>query len=279
MPIEAEASTRGHSARIFVRDDDAGELTPELMYFCETFAGVGVPVSYQIIPARLTLECADYLLRLHARYPALVEFGQHGLHHKMTLRGRQLKREFGPERSLEDQTADIAEGSRLMRERLGDLGAVTVFTPPQHKYDRNTVLAAAKAGHSVFSGASYPSAHHQLAYKLGRHLKLSSVRHHGISYHGHRRPEADLIEVSISLAMDNGRKIRLTAADLPRAITSAMRLTNCVGLMFHHALYQSQEAKAELTATAEALAAGGLDRLVSLSCLEREDRARRDLAN
>lgn len=268
MLSESNAPTASPSASLFVRDDDVGELTPELRNFCETFARLGVPVSYQVIPARLTPDCADYLLDLHARHPALIEFGQHGLHHKMTLGGRQLKREFGPERSLDDQRADIAEGSRLMREHLGDLGAVTAFTPPQHKYDRNTVLAAAAAGHRVFSGASYPTAHHQLAYRLGRSLGLSSVRHHGISYHGRRRPEADLIEVSISLAMDDGRKIRLKGTGLHRAIKTAARLTNRVGLMFHHALYQSQGAQRQLTATVEVLAALGTDRFVHLSHIE-----------
>jgi hypothetical protein len=240
--------------RYFVRDDDIGELTDELTTFVNAFLARRIPVSYQIIPARLTSDCARFLLDVERDHPDLIEFGQHGLHHAMTVRGKRLKREFGPERSLEDQCADIGEGLRLLRERLGADRAITLFTPPQHKFDRNTVTAASRAGHRVFSAAYYSTPHHQLAYALGRGLGLSSIAHHGISYHGGVRPEAPLREISIAVAVDDGRGVRCPADQLPAAMTAAAARSDLVGLMFHHAVYQGAEGRSTLGAIVERLA-------------------------
>ena len=223
--------------RYFIRDDDVDELTPALKMFVQAFIEARIPVSYQIIPAGLTAECADYLLAVERANPGLIEFGQHGLHHKMILRGKSLKREFGPERTLAQQSADIEEGLRILRDRLGADREISLFTPPQHKFDRQTLVAAAAAGHTVFSAACYPSPHHRLAYAIGRKLKLSSIRHHGISYHGQERPEAKLQELSISVAVDNGRWVTCPAGQLDAALDRAGRHDDTVGLMFHHKVY------------------------------------------
>ncbi|MDP3748419.1 MAG: DUF2334 domain-containing protein [Phenylobacterium sp.] len=238
--------------RYFVRDDDIGALTPAVTTFVEAFVARGIPVSYQIIPARLSAECADYLLAVERDHPGLIEFGQHGLTHQMMRGAKQLKREFGPEKSLDEQTADIAEGLRLLRARLGQDRDISLFTPPQHKFDRNTLLAAAAAGHRVFSAACYPTPHHRLAYALGRRLGLSSIRHHGISYHGLDRPEARLREISIAIAVDNGRAITCKSGDIPAALARAAARTDTVGLMFHHAVYA--DAPQELAAIVQRLA-------------------------
>jgi hypothetical protein len=240
--------------RYFLRDDDVGPLTPALRHFVETFATRQLPVSYQVIPARLTAECADFLVQAKRAHPGLIEFGQHGLKHEMTLGARRLKREFGPERTRRDQQSDIEEGLHILRERLGAAGPIRVFTPPQHKFDANTVAAAAAAGLQVFSASSYPSVHHQLAYAFGRSVGLSSLRHHGISYHGRMRPEGALFELSISIDVDDGRRRKYKAADLGPALHAAAARTNLVGLMLHHELYADAEARAELEALADQLA-------------------------
>lgn len=234
----SELSQGQSPTRYFIRDDDVDELTPALRLFVEAFVAQRIPVSYQIIPAGLTADCAQYLLEIERAYPDLVEFGQHGLHHRMVLRGKALKREFGPERSLAQQSQDIEEGLRILRERLGADREISIFTPPQHKFDRNTLVAAAAAGHRIFSAACYPSSHHRLAYALGRKLGLSSIRHHGISYHGRQRPEARLREISISVAVDNGRWITCPAPDLNAALDRAQQHADTVGLMFHHKVYE-----------------------------------------
>jgi hypothetical protein len=253
--------------RYFVRDDDIGALTEELKTFVEVFLEHRIPVSYQIIPARLTPDCAAYLLEIERSYPELVEFGQHGLHHEMQLGGRRLKREFGPERSFEQQSSDIQQGLEILKRRLGADRPIEVFTPPQHKFDANTVRAAAGAGHRVFSSACYPSLRHRAAYSLGRRLGWSSIRHHGISHHGRRRPEADIIEVSISIAVDDGRSLCCRASELPASLEAACRHARDVGLMFHHAIYSDPAAVADLRSIANALALLGQDRFFKLGDL------------
>ncbi|HEX5378157.1 MAG TPA: DUF2334 domain-containing protein [Phenylobacterium sp.] len=248
-------SASARPVRYFVRDDDIGELTDELKAFVELFLARRIPVSYQIIPERLSEACARYMADTADAHPDLVEIGQHGLRHGMTVKGKRLNREFGPERSLAQQSADIAEGLDLLRARLGADRPITVFTPPQHKFDRNTLTAAAAAGHRVFSAACYPTPHHRLAYALGRGLGLSSIRQHGISHHGRRRPEADLREVSISIAVDNGRTIKCGAGALDAALATAARHSDLVGLMFHHAVYAGAPGKQALEAIVERLAA------------------------
>lgn len=249
----SSASSVSRMVEYFVRDDDVGELTDELRAFVQVFLSRKIPVSYQIIPARFTEDCATFMRQAATAYPELIEFGQHGLHHAMSWRGKELKREFGPERSLIQQEDDIKAGLALLSARLGDEHNVTLFTPPQHKFDRNTVLAAANCGHSIFSAANYPTPHHQLAYAVGRWMRLSSVAHHGISYHAARRPEAELREISISIAVDNGRGITCDAAHLARAIRRAKAVSGAVGLMFHHAVYAGPSANESLIAIANTL--------------------------
>jgi hypothetical protein len=186
----------------------------------------------------------------------------------MTVRGRTLKREFGPERTFAAQSADISKGLTLLRERLGAARSIEVFTPPQHKFDRSTVVAAAAAGHRIFSVACYPTGRHQGAYALGRRLGLGSVLHHGISYHDGLRPEAPIRELSISVAADNGRFVTCAATSIASGRAAAARRTATVGLMFHHAVYAGAEGRAALLAAADALARVGAERFARLGALD-----------
>jgi hypothetical protein len=254
-------------ARFFIRADDVGDLTPELRVFVQTFITRTIPVSYQIIPSKFTQRCADYLRNMWREYPELVEFGQHGLCHQMTVGGRHVWREFGPERNRSEQQNIIAEGRMLLREKLGEGIAVNVFTPPQHKYNGDTIRAIAAAGYSVFSASAYPYYLHRLVYRFGRALRLSSLRHHGISYHCRRRPEAPVTEVSIAIAVDDGGSIRCPAPAFPSALMQALKQTEVVGLLFHHAVYGQLGGTRELTAIADALAGIGAGRFHRLSSL------------
>jgi hypothetical protein len=46
---------------IFFRDDDVGLLSPGLRTFVDVMMEAGVPVNYQVIPARVTPEAARWL--------------------------------------------------------------------------------------------------------------------------------------------------------------------------------------------------------------------------
>ena len=258
--------------QLFVRDDDIGPLNKTLRTFVETFAAAKLPVSYQIIPAQLTPDCADYLRAKRSEYPDLIEFGQHGLHHAMTLGGRRLKREFGPERSAIQQLTDIREGLRLLNAGLGE--EITLFTPPQHKFDRHTIEAAVSAGHQTFSAAAYPNWRHRTAYWLGRKLGLSSFRHHGVSHHDRWRPEGEIYELSIAIAVDDGRSIKCDPASLRAALVRAARVSPNIGLMFHHDVYEGEEGRCRLSALVDCLTAyGPFFKLGELARIRRSERA------
>ena len=254
-------------ASFFIRDDDVGDLTGTLRGFVETFIAHSLPVSYQIIPSQLTAECAAYLATVRRTHPDLVQFGQHGLHHKMIVGRRELKREFGPERSFLDQKATIERGLEILHRELGDEAPIKVFTPPQHKFDRNTVRAAAAAGHRVFSASSYPTLHHRFAYAVGRAFGWSSIAHHGISYHGGRRPEADIDEISIAIDVDDGRRRKRSAAEVSTKLRALGGRATSVGLMFHHALYEDAEGVRALAEMVGKLAEFGRERFALLDML------------
>lgn len=244
--------TVGHT-RVFVRDDDVGALTSQLSGFVATFASQGIPVSYQVIPAALTEEAAIFLRNERARNPHLFEFGQHGFKHEMTVRGRRVFYEYGPEVGYDAQLATILDGQALLRDRLGEDFSPTIFTPPRHRYDKTTLTALAAAGVRVLSASSYCGLPYRMAYAVGRRLGLSNLGRPGVSYHGRARPDSGLFELSIAVPVDNGSRTEVTVAEVLAQISRARRHTDVVGLMFHHNAYASEADRAFLTELAAAL--------------------------
>jgi hypothetical protein len=240
--------------RIFVRDDDVGDLTPELQRFFKLFYDREIPVSYQIIPENLTAKCAEFLLAARKKRPDLVEFGQHGLRHQMMVRGKLEFYEFGPERSFDQQAADIAEGRALLRKHLGD-APVPVFTPPRHRYNRDTLKALSGQDFSIFSASSYLKPHHRLAYGLGRALGLSSVGARGVPYHGRRRPDGGLFELSVAVTADDGSAPLGSARAILSDLAQATADEPMAGLMFHHQVYRDSAREAQLNELVDGLAA------------------------
>lgn len=243
----------GRPTRFFLRDDDVGALTPELQGFMDVFATRGLPVSYQIIPAALTEDCAAYLRGRRTKAGNLFEFAQHGLTHEMTVGGRQVFYEFGPERTYSQQLDIILEGQAILDRSLGADFNRDVFTPPQHKYDRNTLLALKAAGVKVLSASKYDDPARRLTYGIGRALRLSSLGRHGISHHGRVRPDGGLLELSVTVTVDNAARRSDSVDEVLGAIRKAQRHTDVVGLMFHHNAYKSAADQAFLGELADRL--------------------------
>jgi len=253
------------ATRIYIRDDDVGDFTPELAAFVSLFADRNLPVSYQIIPELFTEACATALVALRARAPELVEFGQHGLRHHMMLRGRKVNFEFGPQRTYDEQLSDILAGRELLLRRLGDQSAAAVFTPPRHRFDRNTLRAVKTAGFSVLSSSSYPTLPHRLAYGIGRALGLTNLGPPAVSWHGRVRPDCGLFEASIAVSVDNGATIAGSVDAVMKKVAQARRHTAKVGLMFHHAVYKGSDGQAFLEQLVDRLVAAPNVRFERLS--------------
>lgn len=224
--------------RIFLRDDDVGAWTPALEQFIACFRRHGLPVSYQVIPALLTEEAAGHLRAFHAEQPQLCEFGQHGLAHEMTISGKRLSWEFGRERDLATQRQVIAEGKAIMRDRLGAAFSGTVFTPPRHRFDANTVRALHAEGFTVLSVAAYADPLRRLIYGLGRAFGLGTLGNRGITWHPGLRPEAPLRELSIAVAVDDGPPVEREVGEVLAGIERAALHSDTVGLMFHHQAWE-----------------------------------------
>lgn len=236
--------TIDRETRVFIRDDDLGALTPEFLRFHALFAEREVPVSYQIIPERLTVECAAFLKSEQARRPDLIEFGQHGLRHEMEVRGKIEYYEFGPERGYEQQLQDIRAGKSILRELLGQ--EIELFTPPRHRYNRDTLRALDLEGLTVFSASSYPTMKHQVAYSVARSLGLTNIGRTGVPHHGRRRTDCGLFELSIAVAADDGGNPSGNVETVMSTLALAAKRTSAVGVMFHHQAYQTPARSAHL---------------------------------
>jgi hypothetical protein len=252
-PVSRPRNEVVKTTRIFIRDDDVGALTPQLTGFVATFSSREIPVSYQVIPASLTAECAAFLQAAKNHAPNLLEVGQHGLKHEMVVRGRRVFYEYGPERSYEEQLSTILEGQSILREKLGADFDSSIFTPPRHRYNRTTLKALAAAGVQILSASNYCGLPYRVAYAFGRCLGLSNLGRPGVSYHGRTRPDSGLFELSITIAVDNGSRTRITAAEVLAQIATARRHTSVVGLMFHHNAYASEADQAFLAELAAGL--------------------------
>ena len=239
--------------RIFLRDDDVGAWTLALARFIACFREHGLPVSYQVIPGQLTDEAAQQLRQFHAEQPGLCEFGQHGLAHEMTIGGKRLTWEFGRERNLPAQQQVIAEGKAIMQAKLGQAFGGTVFTPPRHRFDGNTVRALHAEGFTVLSAAAYTDPLRRLVYGLGRSLGLGTIGNRGIAYHPGIRPEAPLRELSIAVAVDDGAPVDRKVSDVLAGIERARSHCDSVGLMFHHQAWDSPHGHHFLQDLAKAL--------------------------
>lgn len=244
----------GGTVTLFLRDDDVGAWTPALATFIEIFRSRQLPVSYQIIPALLTDDCAARLKALHGEEPDLFGFGQHGLEHGMTIGGRRLSWEFGGERDYATQLRVIRQGREVLERMLGDAFDGTVFTPPRHRFNADTVRALAESGFEVLSAASYRDTPRRVVYRVARTLGLGFIGNRGITWHPDWRPEARIREISIAVAVDDGAPRPRRASDVLAEIAMASRFPGPVGLMFHHQAWDSPEGRTFLAELADGLA-------------------------
>ncbi len=236
------------ATRIFLRDDDVSTLSTAFVDFFAIFKSANLPVSYQVIPETLDDACAEFLRGELEQGAGLVEIGQHGLRHQMIVNGKLEFYEFGPERTFQQQLDDILAGKALLRDRLGADVSLDVFTPPRHRYDRNTLKAIRQAGYSVLSASSYTSWRHRAVYAGARMLGLTNLGRPGIPRHGGVRPDSGLFELSVAVGVDDGSRIMMTVDQAMAGIDEARRHTRDVGVLLHHEAFKGAEGATFLAA-------------------------------
>ena len=238
--------------QVFFRDDDVGPLTPALRRVMELLAAARVPCNYEVVPANLSPEAAKYLAEARAAHPGLVSLNQHGNIHEQTLNGEHVWSEFAGGRPYAEQLAAIREGRDRLRDALGDDFGARVFTPPCHKYDETTLRALADLGFDVLSAGFQTDRLAQWYYAAGRRLGRVSWLGRRVSYHAARLPRVPLVEVSCAIDVDEdqdaaGQRIEKSEAQLAREFARARRVHPVVGVMLHHATYET-DAKRDVLA-------------------------------
>jgi peptidoglycan/xylan/chitin deacetylase (PgdA/CDA1 family) len=144
--VDAALGAVDGAVDVFLRDDDAGWADDRLLALLDLLAERGLPVDLAVIPAALR---DDLAAELRARPVGL---HQHGLAH-VNHEAEGRKHEFGPSRSREQQLHDIAEGRRLLDERL-DGRVAPIFTPPWNRCTEATAACLVELGFEVLSRES-----------------------------------------------------------------------------------------------------------------------------
>lgn len=147
-PVERALTAAAGPVDVFFRDDDAGWADDRLFEMLEVFARHGTPVDLAVIPFALESSLANRLLRWRRERSALVGLHQHGAHH-VNHESRGRKCEFGPSRSREDQSGDLAAGKRRLEALLGSVDPI--FTPPWNRCTQVTVDCLERHGFRVLS--------------------------------------------------------------------------------------------------------------------------------
>lgn len=134
-PVTAALQDLKTPRRLFFRDDDAGWADQKLYQLLDIFAQASTPVDLAVIPACLTKELT---YALQARYASQVlGLHQHGFQHAShALSGRKC--EFGGDRTLQQQFADIKKGRNHLTRAFGNLFD-PIFTPPWNRCSSMTI--------------------------------------------------------------------------------------------------------------------------------------------
>lgn len=197
---------------LFFRDDDGGWSDDRLFRLLDLFAGYDLPVDLAVIPRALTQALAQKLCERIEANRELIAVHQHGFAHaNHELEGRKC--EFGPSRSRLLQQQDIESGKRLLADLFGPI-AQPIFTPPWNRSTALTGQCLIDLGFRILSRD-----------RSAEPLNISA-----------------LSELPVRVDWFAKRKgFRLNQNQMGQLIADAVRDSEPVGIMFHHALMDACE--------------------------------------
>lgn len=150
----AGAAARGVRLRVWLRDDDAVEVTPALERLAAVTEESRMPVLLAVIPAGATAALADWVAA-HGPITAC----QHGLAHANHAGPGERACELGGDRSDAAVLADLATG-RARFKRLFGLTASDILVPPWNRIRDSLVPELPGLGYaalSTFAAATPPA--------------------------------------------------------------------------------------------------------------------------
>jgi hypothetical protein len=133
----------------FFRDDGGGWADERLFQLLDLFGAHLAPVDLAVIPAALGDETADALRGCLDASAGRVRAHQQGFAHRDHQREGE-RSEFGSDRGLAEQRADLARGAELLARRLSP-HVDSIFTPPWNRCQPETGSLALALGFRVLS--------------------------------------------------------------------------------------------------------------------------------
>ncbi|MBY3175105.1 polysaccharide deacetylase [Rhizobium leguminosarum] len=135
----------GRVARLWLRDDDAVEPTPDLETLLALAGESGVPLALAVIPG-LTGEA----LAVRLAEEAGVAVAVHGWSHTNHAGAERKKQELGGERPAEVVLGELGQGLRLLQ-RLHPACFLPVLVPPWNRIDAALIPALPGLGFAALS--------------------------------------------------------------------------------------------------------------------------------
>jgi hypothetical protein len=136
----------GRQPTLWWRDDDAGEVTPELNRLLSLSERLQVPVALAAIPADTSAALMRDIDGISSDFLVLV----HGLRHRNHEPPGRKKSEFGPERDPTAVLQDLRQARALTHDRFG-ARARSIFVPPWNRFAERHLPLLAQAGYTGLS--------------------------------------------------------------------------------------------------------------------------------
>ncbi len=210
MLRDLEAS--GRRLRLWWRDDDAVEATPQLDRLIDLSSRYRVPVLLAVIPQGADRSLADRLVSEDRVVPAV-----HGLGHVNHAGPDEKKQELGLHRPLEQVLDDLASGRRTSSDLFGD-NLADVLVPPWNRIAEDVIARLPDLG---FRGLSCFGPEEKISPVPG--LRIHNSHIDPIDWHGSRSLlKQEMLFNSVVHAFEAGAD---AAQDLP------------IGLLTHHLIH------------------------------------------
>lgn len=133
------------TARVWIRDDDAVETTPQLDRFIGLLERQQAPALFAVIPSHLQANLVPALTSHDGLFACV-----HGWAHANHARPDSKTCEYGPERRLQDVDRELTRGREIVLSGFG-ARAVDMFVPPWNRIDTRWLPRVAAAGFAAIS--------------------------------------------------------------------------------------------------------------------------------
>ncbi|MBN2520481.1 MAG: DUF2334 domain-containing protein [Bacteroidales bacterium] len=229
---------------IFFRNDDVRDIIePSLHDIINIFIINNIPISLAVEPANLNLTVVEWLKKMKANYPGLIDIMQHGYNHKNNLKYKQG--EFGKGRTFQEQYNDIYEGKKLMDKYFGSTW-LNAFSFPFGTYDENSMLALSKCGYEIVTGNYGSGVSRYILYNVGKLLKKEMFLGYRIPYDLVKRPKSGLFQVNTNISpiihyINKQNACTMHSFSELKTITNKLIGKKAIGVVLHHRYHNDKD--------------------------------------